>query len=59
VYFRLVKQDSLTTVFENPVHDFPTRIIYRQVTPDSLHARIEGQRKGKETGFDFVFGRVK
>lgn len=59
VYFQMTRQDSTTTVFENPKHDFPTRIIYRQVTADSLHARIEGLRKGKETGVDFVFGRVK
>ncbi len=59
VYFRMTRQDSTTTVFENPKHDFPTRIIYRQVTADSLHARIEGLRKGKEAGIDFVFGRMK
>lgn len=59
VYFKMTRHDSTTTVFENPKHDFPTRIIYRQVTADSLHARIEGLRKGKETGVDFVFGRMK
>lgn len=59
VYFKMTRQDSATTVFENPKHDFPTRIIYHQITADSLHARIEGLRKGKEAGVDFVFGRVK
>lgn len=59
VYFKMTRQDSVTTVWENPKHDFPTRIIYRHPTADSLHARIEGLRKGKESGIDFVFQRVK
>ncbi len=59
VYFRMTSQDSLVTVFENPAHDFPTRIIYRHLTADSLHARIEGIRKGKPAGVDFVFQRLK
>lgn len=29
VYFKMIRRDSLTTVFENPNHDFPTRMIYR------------------------------
>ncbi len=59
VHFKMTHQDSTTTVFENPKHDFPTRIIYRQHTADSLNARIEGVRKGKAAGIDFVFGRIK
>ncbi len=59
VYFKMTSQDSIATVFENPAHDFPTRIIYRQLPADSLHARIEGIRKGKIAGVDFVFQRVK
>lgn len=59
VYFKMTRQDSTTTVWENPNHDFPTRIIYRLPTADSLHARIEGLRKGKESGIDFIFQRVK
>jgi hypothetical protein len=59
VYFKMTSQDSSATVFENPAHDFPTRIIYRQLPADSLHARIEGIRKGKLSGVDFVFKRVK
>lgn len=59
VYFKMTSQDSIATVFENPAHDFPTRIIYRQLPANSLHARIEGIRKGKIAGVDFVFQRVK
>ena len=49
--------DSLV-VFENPAHDFPTRILYRPAPGDSLHARIEGSRGGEVRGVDFRFGRV-
>ena len=59
VPFKMINQDSSMTLFENPTHDFPTRIIYRQVSPDSLHARIEGIRKGKESGVDYFFKRIK
>jgi hypothetical protein len=58
-YFKMTSQDSMVTVFENPEHDFPTRVVYRRVASDSLHARIEGMRKGKPAGIDFVFQRVK
>lgn len=59
VYFKMISQDTMVTIFENPAHDFPTRIIYRKLTADSLHARIEGLRKGKLTGVDSIFGRAK
>ncbi len=58
-WFRLIQKDSAGWVFENPQHDFPTRVIYRQITPDSMHARIEGLRKGQPAKVDFVFERVK
>lgn len=59
VYFKMVSQDSLKTTFENPSHDFPTRIIYHRSAQDSLHARIEGMRKGKDAGVDYFFQRIK
>lgn len=59
VYFKMAIQDSFRYSFENLDHDFPTRIIYRQISNDSLHARIEGKRKGKETGVDYLFKRIK
>jgi Domain of unknown function (DUF6265) len=45
-------------VFENLQHDFPQRIAYRQVTPDSLVARVSGVRNGVERGFDTPMRRV-
>lgn len=58
-WFRLIKSDSAGWVFENLQHDFPTRVVYRQINVDSMHARIEGMRKGQPAKVDFVFERVK
>lgn len=59
VYFKLVRVDENEAVFENPEHDFPNRIIYRRERGEveTLHARIEGVRKGKESAVDFWFTR--
>ena len=46
-------------VFENREHDFPTRIIYR-LTPDgSLHARVEGTRKGKPAFEEWTWKKAR
>lgn len=49
--------DSIT--FENPAHDFPTRITYRRVGSDSLVARVEGPGQGGAMrGFVVAMRRV-
>lgn len=45
-------------VFANPQHDFPQRISYRRVGPDSAVARIEGTSPDGTRGFDFHYARV-
>src|SRR5262245_18201965 len=45
--FRMVKSEARRVVFENPTHDFPTRILYWLSEDGALHARIEGTLKGK------------
>lgn len=59
VYFKLIRIEEDEAVFENPAHDFPNRIIYRRERGevDTLHARIEGVRKGRESAVDFWFTR--
>ncbi len=42
VPFRLTALDRGSAVWENPRHDFPTRILYRRLPGDTLVARIEG-----------------
>ncbi len=50
--FKLVKSGEKEAIFENPAHDFPSRIIYRRTSETELLARIEGTRGGKVTGMD-------
>ncbi|HEX6104795.1 MAG TPA: DUF6265 family protein [Gemmatimonadales bacterium] len=42
VPFRLALLQPRSAVWENPDHDFPTRIAYRRLAGDTLVARIEG-----------------
>jgi hypothetical protein len=44
--------------FENPGHDFPTKISYRKQGPDSLVATIEGQRSGRTRTVEYPYRRV-
>ncbi len=41
--------------FENPEHDFPTRIIYRRQNREEMHVRVEND----EEGFSLVYMRVE
>ncbi len=57
--FRSTSVSDDAVVFENPLHDFPQRVIYRHAAGDSLHARIEGVRTGEERGIDFRMSRAE
>ncbi len=46
-------------VFENPKHDFPQRVIYRQNADGTVAARIEGTMNGQLRGVDFPYTRCK
>lgn len=52
----LPARDSV--VFENPAHDFPQRLIYRSVSSDSLHARIEGTIGGQQRSQLYAYRRL-
>lgn len=47
VAFPLVEADRSRVVFENPKHDFPSRITYAREQPGVLVARIEGEQRGR------------
>lgn len=55
--FRLTECGPGRVVFENPAHDFPQRVIYQLVHPDTLHARIEGTMKGKFSSANWTWTR--
>lgn len=52
-------QKGTGLVFENPKHDYPQKLTYKQVKPDSLVAEISGVSKGKFKSEKFPMGRVK
>ncbi len=45
--------------FDNPTHDFPQRIVYRRVTPDSVVARISAVRNGQTRAMDIPMARTR
>lgn len=59
VYFKMISSNDSSFTFENKLHDFPQRIIYRFVTNDSLVARIEGDVKGSLQYQEYFYSRVK
>ncbi len=54
--FTATKVGNGEAVFENPTHDFPTRITYRPVD-GGLVATIDGTMNGKPRAIDFKYQR--
>ena len=57
--FPLVESGGNRAVFENRKHDCPTRIIYRLTGDGSLHARIEGTKKGKPAFEEWTWKKAR
>lgn len=53
VPFRLTSKTEKQLVFENPKHDYPQKIIYTQISKDSLVASISGVQLGKPSAEKF------
>ncbi len=47
VSFKAKTVSAIEMVFENPAHDFPQQISYKQINKDSLVAEISGTVNGK------------
>jgi hypothetical protein len=58
VEFRMVERDQGRIAFENPGHDFPTRIEYRYVDSNAMHARISGTIDGADRATDYPMQRI-
>lgn len=56
--FTLLRQSDNEVAFENPVHDFPQRVIYRLTAGHMLVGRIEGTVNGKARSVDFPMKKV-
>ena len=59
VAFKMTSATANQIVFENPAHDFPTKITYKLVHKDSLVAEISGLQSGKPASETFAMGRKK
>lgn len=59
VQFRLTNITKEEAVFENPTHDFPQKITYRNMGTDSLMASISGTLSGKTRVVLFPMSRMK
>jgi len=59
VAFKMTSATANQIVFENPAHDFPTKITYKLVHKDSLVAEISGLQGGKPASETFAMGRKK
>ena len=59
VRFTLTATADHCLVFENPQHDFPQQISYRQINKDSLCAEISGKENGKPQAIPFPMGRIR
>jgi hypothetical protein len=52
--FRSTRIAAREVVFENPAHDFPTRITYR-ASADGLYAAVEGDVSGQRRVLEFPY----
>jgi hypothetical protein len=59
VYFKLTSLNDNEAVFENPQHDFPQKIVYKNID-GNLNASIEGPGKeGKWKKIDFIMNKMR
>ena len=59
VFFKLTVADSAGFLFENPSHDFPTKVCYEPIGVDSLFAWIEGPMNGSTKRIGYGYRKVK
>lgn len=59
VSFEMSSATDSQMVFENPKHDYPSKIVYNKITTDSIVAEISGVKKGKPASEKFVLKKQK
>ncbi len=59
VLFKLTLADSSGFLFENPAHDFPTKVCYQPIGADSLFAWIEGPMNGSPKRIAYGYRKEK
>lgn len=58
IAFKLTSSNNNTFIFENPVHDFPKRIVYEFTGNDALHAYIDDGATGNKRQH-FYYKKIK
>ncbi len=56
--FKMTEMTDDKVVFENPKHDFPTRISYWKEKDGAMGAKIEGKRNGQDASENWVYKRA-
>ncbi|RYD55337.1 MAG: hypothetical protein EOP56_16550 [Sphingobacteriales bacterium] len=59
IKFKALFVSDTMASFENPMHDYPQRIIYRRLSDTTIDARIEGIENGKTMSDVFHYKKVK
>jgi hypothetical protein len=58
ICFTLISNKNKEYIFENKLHDFPQRIVYKKNGKDSLNAYIEGKVEGVYKKEEFNMKRI-
>ena len=59
VAFKLTNATEKELFFENPKHDYPQKISYKQITKNSLLTEISGIQKGKPSSEKYIMKKYK
>ena len=57
--YELTQSDSKMLIFENPEHDFPSKITYEHLGSDAINCTISGHQDGEFISELFEFKRIQ
>jgi hypothetical protein len=57
--YKLINSTKKQLIFENPKIEYPKKIIYKQITKNSLGIEISGTQKGKPSLEQYKMSRIK
>jgi hypothetical protein len=59
VEFEMKSANDKQIAFENPAHDYPTKIIYNKIADDSIVAEISGKKDGRPASETFAMKKTQ
>ena len=57
--FQMTKDEDSLIVFENPKHDYPTKIEYKLMKNSSIIAKVSGKQNGKVSSESYPMVKIK